>query len=96
METRGATPPLGVAPFSRARAWCGDPGLHQCRPFTYLKLPLENPKYPIKNPRKVLMPPSSSTLDREGSEAVPGTLLERRIIAGGLYIAMPFSRLMSE
>ena len=38
----------------------------------------ENPKYPIKHPRKVPSPPSSSTLDREGSGALPGTLPERR------------------
>ena len=38
----------------------------------------ENPKYLIIIPRKVLSPPSSSTLDREGSGALPGTLRERR------------------
>ena len=40
----------------------------------------ENPRYPIKIPRKVSSSPPSSTLDREGSEALPGTLPERRII----------------
>ena len=39
---------------------------------------MENSKYPIRNPRKVLSPPSSSTLDREGSGALPGTLPEGR------------------
>ena len=38
----------------------------------------ENHKYPIKHPRKVLSPPSSSTLDREGSGALLGTLSEGR------------------
>ena len=34
----------------------------------------ENPKYMIIFPRKVLSRPSSSTLDREGSKALPSTL----------------------
>ena len=38
----------------------------------------EDPKYPIIIPRKVSSPPSSSTLDREGSGALPGTLPEGR------------------
>ena len=38
----------------------------------------ENPKYPIKNPRKFPSPLSSSTIDREGSEALPGILPEGR------------------
>ena len=56
----------------------------------------ENPRYPIRNPRKVPEPPPSSSLVREGSEALPGILLERGIIAGGLYITMPASGLMRE
>ena len=38
----------------------------------------ENPNTPDHIPRKVPSPPSSSTLDREGSEALPGTLPEGR------------------
>jgi len=57
---------------------------------------LENRKYPSHIPRKVPEPPSSSTLAREGSEALPDTLPERGIITGGLYIAMPASRVMRE
>ena len=56
----------------------------------------ENPKYPSHIPRKVPEPPPLSTLAREGSEALPGTLPERGIITGGLYIAMPASGVMSE
>jgi len=41
------------------------------------------------------MPPPS-TLAREGSEALPGTLPERGIITGGLYITMPASGVMRE
>ena len=47
-------------------------------------VPQENPKYPSLHPRKVPQPSSSSTLVREGSEALPGTLPERGIITGGL------------
>ena len=53
---------------------------------------LENPKYPSHIPET----PPSSTLAQEGSEALPGTLPERRIITGGLYIAMPASGVMRE
>ena len=38
----------------------------------------ENPKYPIRIPQKVLSPPSSSTLNQEGSGALPDTLPEER------------------
>ena len=38
---------------------------------------MENPKDLIKHPRKVSSLLSSSTLDREGSGALPGTLPER-------------------
>ena len=95
--TRVGSPCPGAAPLLAApRGGEAHQGVHRPHPFSYLKLPMENPKYPIKNQQKVPQPPSSSTLDREGSEAVPGALLERRIITGGLYIAMPSSGLMSE
>ena len=56
----------------------------------------ENPKYPSHYPRKVPETPPPSTLAREGSEALPGTLPERGIITGGLYITMPASGVMRE
>ena len=58
--------------------------------------PRENPKYPSIIPRKVPTPPSSSTLVREGSEALPGTLPEGEIISGGIFIAMPASEVICE
>ena len=58
--------------------------------------PQENPKYSSLHPRKVPQPPPSSTLVREGSEALPGTLPERGIITGGLFITMPASGVMRE
>ena len=64
----------------RARTWCGahKPPFPPGHPFTYLSLVDRNPKYPIRNPQKVSSPLSSSTLDREGSGALPSTLPERR------------------
>jgi hypothetical protein len=44
----------------------------------------EKPKYPINFPKTHRDPPPSSTRDREGPEALPGTLPERRIATGGL------------
>jgi hypothetical protein len=41
-------------------------------------------------------PLPSSTLAREGSESLLGTLLEREIITGGLYIAMSVPEVMLE
>jgi hypothetical protein len=44
----------------------------------------EKPKYPINFPKIHRDPPPSSTRDREGPEALPGTLPEREIATGGL------------
>jgi hypothetical protein len=44
----------------------------------------EKPKHPINFPETHHDPPPSSTRDREGPEALPGTLPERGIDTGGL------------
>jgi hypothetical protein len=44
----------------------------------------EKPKYPIRIPERYRVPPPSSTRDREGPEALPGTLPERGITTRGL------------
>jgi hypothetical protein len=44
----------------------------------------EKPKHPINFPERHCDPPSSSTQDWEGPEALPGTLSERGIATGGL------------
>jgi hypothetical protein len=44
----------------------------------------EKPKHPINFPKTHRDPPPSSTQDREGPEALPSTLPERRITTGGL------------
>ena len=53
----------------------GSPGVRPSPIYTSLT---KNPKYPIIISRKVPSPPSSSTLDREGFGALPGTLPEGR------------------
>jgi hypothetical protein len=71
------------------------PGLHQ--PMVWANwstsdaalLPIktprqEKPKHPITFPETYRDPPPSSTRDREGPEALPGTLPERGITTGGL------------
>ena len=50
-----------------------------------IKIPRrEKPKHPITFPETHRDPPLSSTWDREGLEALPGTLLEREIATRGL------------
>jgi hypothetical protein len=44
----------------------------------------EKPKYPINFPETHRDPQPSLTRDREGPEALPGTLQERGIATGGL------------
>jgi hypothetical protein len=44
----------------------------------------EKPKYLVRIPERYRDPPPSSTRDREGPEALPGTLPERGIATGGL------------
>ena len=56
----------------------------------------ENPKTPSLSSRTYSLSPPSSTLTRGVPEALPGTLPERGIITGGLYIAMPASGVMRE
>ena len=58
--------------------------------------PRENPKHLSLHPRKVLQPSSSSTLVREGSEALPGTMPDTGTITGGLFITMPAPGVMRE
>ena len=55
-----------------------------------------NPRHPSHYPRKVPETPPPSTLAREGSEPLPGTLPERGIVTGGFYTAMPASEVMRE
>ena len=92
---RGATRPphhLVVRPHLPAReevVW-GPQGTPGVRPSPIYTSSTENPRYPIIIPRKVLSPPSSSTLDREGSGALPGTLPEgRSLLEGSISPCLP-------
>ena len=65
-----------VPPPARREVVWGPQGSLGVSPSPINTSSCENPKHPIKYPRKVSSPPSSSTLDREGSGALPGTLPE--------------------
>jgi hypothetical protein len=70
----GPCPPMVWAPWSTSDA-ASSP----------IKTPQrEKPKHPITFPETHRDPPPSSTRDREGPEALPGTLPERGIATGGL------------
>jgi hypothetical protein len=55
-----------------------------CRPSAYIFPSTGKPKSLINFHETYCKPPPSSTWDREGLEALPGTLPKRGIIAGGL------------
>ena len=80
---RGAVEPphhlvARVPPPARREVVWGPQGSLGVSPSPINTSSCENPTHPIKYPRKVLSPPSSSTLDREGSRALSGTLPEGR------------------
>jgi hypothetical protein len=56
----------------------------------------EKPKHPITFPETYRDPPPSLTRDREGPEALPGTLPKRGIATGDLLISMLAFGAMSE
>jgi hypothetical protein len=81
----GRTTPWHGPPPGHAGAWCG-PLVHLLTPPFCLYIPLDGKTL---SPRSIFhetyykLPPSS-TRDRKGPEAPPGTLPERGITAGGL------------
>jgi hypothetical protein len=71
--------------LAHAGLWCGTPGPPLTPPLSPIKTPRrEKPKDPITFLETHRDPPSSSTQDREGPEALPGTLPERGIATGDL------------
>jgi hypothetical protein len=72
--TPGPRPPVVRAPWSTSDA----------APSPIKTPRREKPKHPITFPETHRDPPPSSTRDREGPKALPGTLPERRIATGGL------------
>ena len=94
---KAATPGLGVAwPWPAPRGRVGPLASADIALPPIYSPSRENPKDPSKIPRKVPSRPSSPTLVREGSEALPGTLPEGEIITEGFYITMPASEVMRE
>jgi hypothetical protein len=74
----------GPAP-GRATRWCGPLSHLLTPPFRlYILLGEENLKGPINFHETYCKPPPWSTRDREGLEALPGTLPERGITTEGL------------
>jgi hypothetical protein len=75
---------------ARPRAWPRRPMVSPTwSTFDAAPSPIKTPqrekaKYPINFPETHRDPPSSSTQDREGPEALSGTLPERGIATGGL------------
>jgi hypothetical protein len=82
---RAATPPWRGPPPSRAGAWCG-PLVHLLTlPFClYILLDKKTLSTGSIFQKTYCKPLPSSTRDREGLEALPGTLPKRGITTGGL------------
>jgi hypothetical protein len=77
---QGARPALGLRPPMVSPTW----STSDAAPLPIKTPRREKPKHPITFPETHRDPPPSSTRDREGPEALPGTLPERRIATGGL------------
>jgi hypothetical protein len=79
-QHRAARPAPGPRPL-----WMRPPWSTSDAAPSHIKTPRrEKPKHPINFPETHRDPPPSSTQDREGPEALPGTLLKRGITTGGL------------
>jgi hypothetical protein len=83
---RAATPPMVWVPPGRAGAWCG-PLVHlRTSPFRlYILLDEKILRAQTLFQKTYCKLPPSSTQDREGPEALPGTLPERGITTEGLH-----------
>jgi hypothetical protein len=85
LSQRLVSPPGGAAQTLAARPYGETPWSTSDAAPSPIKTPQwEKPKYPINFPETHHDPPPSSTRDREGPEALPGTLSERGITTGGL------------
>jgi hypothetical protein len=77
---RAARPRAGLRPLVVWAPW----STSDAAPSPIKTPRCEKPKHLITFPETHRDPPPSSTRDREGPEALPGTLLERGIATGGL------------
>jgi hypothetical protein len=84
---RAATPPMAQATLLPRRAWCG-PLVHLLTsPFRlYILLDEKNLRAQSIFQKTYCKPPALLTRDREGPEALPGTLPERGITTEGLLL----------
>jgi hypothetical protein len=73
----------GLAP-GRATRWCAPWPTSWHRPSAYIFSSARKPKGPINSHETYCKPPPSLMRDREGPEALPGTLPERGITVGVL------------
>jgi hypothetical protein len=91
-----ATPWCGP-PLDRARAWCG-PLVHLLMPPFCLYIPLDGKTLKTRSifHETYCKSPSSSTRDREGSEALPGTCQRWESPSEAFFITMPASGVMYE
>ena len=85
-----------VGPLPRHRMGSGPRASTDVAPSPIYSSRCENPKTPSHISRKHPLPPPPSTLTRGVQKFSSGTLPERGIITGGLYIAMPASGVMRE
>jgi hypothetical protein len=79
-HSRAARPAPGLRPLCVRPPW----STFDAAPSPIKTPRREKPKDPINFPETHRDPPPSSTRDREGPEALPGTLPERGIANGGL------------
>ena len=94
---RGANHPLGAArPGLAPRHGVTHLGGHRHRPSAYLYTISGKPWIPEPPSTKSFIATAIAESISKGSEALPDTLPEGEIIAGGIYIAMPASEVMRE
>jgi hypothetical protein len=79
-HSRAARPAPGLCPLCVRPPW----STSDAAPSPIKTPQREKPTHPINFPETHRDPPPSSTRDREGPEALPGTLPERGIATGGL------------
>ena len=89
-------------PLARAQAWprqgmvWGPQAPHRPESSAYLLTISGKPWLPEPKSTKSSVAATIAEPISGGSEALPGTLPEGEIIAGGIYIAMPASEVMRE
>ena len=93
---RGQTTPRRGQPWTAPRPHLGDSETSSSCPSAYKLSSSRKPSVPDQKSTKSSVAAVVANLDQEGSEALPGTLSERGIITGGLYIAMPAPGVMCE